>query len=149
MPPRYLSKDLHSSVSLKSPHRLSQVSTPSLSLYKTMSAPLLFHRRRCIDHSAASQAIRADELSHMSDTTHFQEDYPSHRGLSGPNARLAEYSRSVYLHTHVLWLEARKQAELNKKVGHFSFRSVSIRFDPVLSARQLPARPSQLTTKQC
>jgi len=79
---------------------------------------------------------------------YFEEDYPISRGLNGHKTRLAEYSRSVYLHTRVLWLEARKQAEQNKKVGHFSLRSVSIRFDPLLSARQQQAYSSQLTTKQ-
>jgi hypothetical protein len=104
-----------------------------------MSAPCWYIAESYIDHSAATQAIPTVELSRTSDTPFFKEDYPISRGLSGHKTRLAEYSRSVYLHTRVLWLEARRQAEQNKKVGHFS---PPIRFDPFRPPSVCPTVPS-------
>ena len=91
-----------------------------------------------VDYSTAAHAIPTNELSRTSDTPYFEEEYPISQDLSGDKARLAEYSKSVYLHTRVLWLEARKQAELNKKVGHFL---PPIRFDPFRPATVFPTVP--------
>jgi len=132
------------------PFHLSQVSASSLSLFNTntMSTP-------CCSIVEGILTIRQPPKPSVPTSSHAQVTHLTFKRITPSTGvsvvpKLASQrtrDRSICTPAFSGSKHASKPNSTKRSVI-FSFRSVSIRFDPVLSARQLPACPSQLTTKQ-